>query len=140
MAGISGGIGPSRYAPVEAARSGALANGYSVRQAPPTTSARSTTRTSNPARATSAAATRPAPRVHAHVRRQLAERDPVRNVLEQDCLAGLHAELARQRRARIPGGHAPTLPAGFLPMGFGVQVGGLAEDLEPGAVPVAQQV
>src|SRR3954447_11899605 len=59
MAGISGGIGPSRYAPVEAARSGALANGYSVRQAPPTTSARSTTRTSSPARASRAAATRP---------------------------------------------------------------------------------
>src|SRR5690242_20690952 len=59
MAGISGGIGPSRYAPVEAASSGALANGYSVRQAPPTTSARSSTRTSSPARASRAAATRP---------------------------------------------------------------------------------
>src|SRR6478735_2543072 len=55
----SGGITPSKYAPVEVPRLGALAKGRSVRAAPPTTSLSSSTTTWRPARAKRSAATRP---------------------------------------------------------------------------------
>ena len=55
----SGGMRPSRYAPVEVARSGASGKGRSVLQAPPMVAFSSTTVTRRPARARKTAATRP---------------------------------------------------------------------------------
>ena len=56
---ISGGISPSRYAPVEVASPGAFLNGRSVRTAPPITGLSSSTRTLTPRFASITAATRP---------------------------------------------------------------------------------
>ena len=59
VASSSGGISPSRYEPVEWRSPGTFGNGFSVRVAPPITSAASSTSTSRPARASRTAETSP---------------------------------------------------------------------------------
>src|SRR5580700_1755806 len=59
LATSSGGISPSRYAPVDAASPGARANGRSVLHAPPMVAFSSRTVTFSPARARKTAATSP---------------------------------------------------------------------------------
>src|SRR3954452_15342013 len=110
----SGGIRPSRYAPVDCRSPGTFGNGVSVRAAPPTTSAASRTITDRPARASSVAATSalwPAPTTTTSARRvsrsgtraTLEEADPVADRARppRELVAGLRpAELQERAEQR----------------------------------------
>src|SRR4051794_23546431 len=102
----SGGIRPSRYAPVEVPSEGARENGRSVLHAPPTVALSSSTVTERPARASSTAATRPlwpAPMIRTSVctSTPIAEHEE-REEAEVRVVGAADGEVERPGRARQP--------------------------------------